>query len=97
MDSDFVIHKEGNNLVIELEIPRGLEKDDIKILIEGDYLRVEGKRDLSKEARIDEFYAKEQKSTNFLKQIGLPFSVMSSQAKTDLNGNVLRITIPKQE
>tara|TARA_B100001971_G_C18191496_1_gene538891 strand:- start:275 stop:565 length:291 start_codon:yes stop_codon:yes gene_type:complete len=96
MEPDFVIHEEGNDLVIELEIPRGLQKDEIKITIEGDYLRVEGRRDLSKEAKTDSFYAIEEKSTNFLKQIGLPINVRDSGAKTEFIDNMLRITIPKQ-
>ena len=67
-----------------------------KQVVEGDYLRVEGNRQISKEARAQGFYAKQEKSSKFLKQIGLPVNVMGDLAKKEFLGNKLIITIPKQ-
>ena len=95
MNSEFEMYEQGNNLIIELEVP-GLSSDEIEVFVEGDYLRVEGKREISKEARLKGFYIKEAKSNNFLKQIGLPVNVIGERAKTEFLGNKIIITLPKQ-
>jgi len=95
MAHDFQMHEEGKNLVVELDIG-DLRKDEIKVFVEGDYLRVEGMRDIRKEARGEGFYAREKKSGKFLHQIGLPVNVRGDLTKTEFLDGRLRITIPIQ-
>ena len=95
MAPEFQMHEEGKNLVVELDIG-DLNKDEIKVLVEGNYLRVEGERDIRKEARAEGFYVKKEKSGRFLQQIGLRVNVRSDETKTEFLDGKLRITIPIQ-
>lgn len=96
MASGFLMKKQRKKLIIEMNVPN-LDKDEINIVVNDNVLRVEGKKQLSKESKGKNFYARSESSSQFLEQILLPVNVKGDEAKTQLSNGKLTITVPVKD
>lgn len=89
------LYENGDNFEIRAEVP-GLEKDDLNVKIQGNYLEISGKRepdapDGYKTHKI------ERGTGSFSRSFTLPADVDSTKVQAALKDGVLYLTLPKHE
>lgn len=90
------LYVDGGNLVAEMSVP-GIEADKIDVSIEGNYLRITGRREEEKENKTKQFYSKEIHRGSFERALRLPAPVNEGKVTAEYKDGVLRITLPKLE
>jgi HSP20 family protein len=80
-------------LVIRVDLP-GLEKDDVKVNVSDDAVRVQGERHRAQEEERDGVYRFERSHGTFYRTIPLPVGTVTDQAKASLKDGVLEIRMP---
>ena len=90
------LYEEGNNVIEEMNLP-GIDPEKIDITVEGEYLRVAGKREEEKEIKKRDYYSREIKKGAFERLVRLPEAVRGGEARAEYRGGVLTVTIPKKE
>jgi len=90
------MYEDGNNLIAEMSVP-GIEADKIDVSVEGNYLRVTGKREEEKEKKAKQFYSKEIHRGSFERALRLPAPVNEGKVTAEYKDGVLKITLPKME
>jgi HSP20 family protein len=86
------LEREGK-LIVRADLP-GLTKDDIKVDITDDAIRIRGERRSEKEEKKEGFYRSERSYGSFYREIPLPGGVDSEQANATFRNGVLEITMP---
>lgn len=84
------VHREGNKLVVEADVP-GLKKDDITVEVIGDELCISGERRSESERRGVGYYRSERSYGSFCRTIPLPEGVKPDTASATFENGVLRI------
>ena len=99
-DHDFtprVNIKENDDLVsLTFEVP-GMDKGDIKIVVEDNILTVSGERKLAGEQSEDNFIRSEIRSGSFSRGFTLPDTVDAEKVTADYKNGLLEVTLPKKE
>lgn len=90
------MYEDGSNLIAEMSVP-GIEADKIDVSVEGNYLRVTGKREEEKEKKTKQFYSKEIHRGSFERALRLPAPVNEGKVTAEYKDGVLKITLPKME
>lgn len=88
------IFDEGNSIVASMNLP-GIDPDKVDVHVEGDHLRISGRREEEKEQKGKQYYAKEIRRGSFERAIRLPGAVNDSAVKAEYEGGVLKVTMPK--
>lgn len=90
------LYEKDNTLVAELNMP-GFTKDEIKVSVKDDHLRVSGMHNEEKEEHDEEkqYYVKQIRKGSFERTVPLPAPVDKSSVKADYTGGVLTVTMPK--
>lgn len=88
------LYEDGNNIVAEMSVP-GIDPDKLDITVEGQYLRVVGKREEEKEKKTKQFYSKEIRRGSFERALRLPEPVNENAVKAEYDGGVLKVSMPK--
>jgi HSP20 family protein len=83
-------------IVAEVEIP-GFNPRDIKVMIENNVLKIEGKSESKKEEKKKNYYHQEFSSGYFQRAINLPTNVKESKAQANYEDGLLKIVIPKEK
>lgn len=86
----------GKDFRLTVDLP-GFKKDDVEIEVTDDSLTIQAKRTQSEEEKKKNYIRRERASQVFYRQIQLPESVRSDDAKASLNNGILEITLPKKE
>ena len=89
------IYEKGKNVVIEIPA-LDLDLEDIIVEVSGDSLKINGKKKISKEARKEGYYAKEEKESSFVNEFTLPFKIDETKIKTELRDGILRLVVPRR-
>ena len=89
------IYEKGENIVIEIPA-LNLDIKDIKIDIKNNILKIKGSKKISKEAKQEGYYAKEETESAVYNEIQLPFNIQEDKAKKIFKNNVLKIIVPKK-
>lgn len=89
------LYEEGDTFEIRAEVP-GLDKDDLNVKIQGNYLEISGKRssDAPDGYRL---HKTERGIGSFSRSFTLPADVDSTKAQATLENGVLYLTLPKHE
>jgi HSP20 family protein len=90
------LYEDGNNLIAEMSVP-GIEAEKIDVSVEGNYLRICGKREEEKEKKTKQFYSKEIHRGSFERALRLPNPVNETKVSAEYKDGVLKITLPKLE
>lgn len=90
------VYETDKDVIVEINVP-GFKKEDIKISLQDNYLKVEGRIDEEKEDKNKNYWRKEIKKGSFVRVIPLPREVDVKKAKANLKDGVLKVTLPKLE
>ncbi|MBN1869217.1 MAG: trypsin-like peptidase domain-containing protein [Candidatus Omnitrophica bacterium] len=94
-DSDFDIEDKGNEYVVKVEV-KGVDKDKINIEINQGSLTVSGEHSAVEEEKGPDGYYSSQSIGSFLRTIPLPDDADTEKVKTEFEGDLIVITIPKK-
>ena len=86
----------ADKLILTFEIP-GLEKSEIKILVQDDILTVSGERKISNEYKDDQVIRSEIRTGSFSRSFTLPGNVDATKVVAGYNNGLLNVSIPKTE
>ncbi|HZE72119.1 MAG TPA: Hsp20/alpha crystallin family protein [Pyrinomonadaceae bacterium] len=80
-------------LIVRADLP-GLTKDDIKVEITDDAIKIRGERRQEKEEDEEGYYRSERSYGSFYREIPLPSGVKHEEANASFSNGVLEITVP---
>lgn len=89
------LYDNGDQFEVRAEVP-GLAKDDLKIMIQGNYLELSG----SRKSEAPEGYKAhrvERGETGFTRSFTLPSDVDVEKVEAGLHNGILTLTLPKAE
>jgi len=89
------LYENGDNFEIRAEVP-GLEKDDLNVKIQGNYLEISGKRE-SDAPDGYRTHRTERGTGSFSRSFTLPADVDSTKVQATLKDGVLYLMLPKHE
>ena len=91
------IHEDGEKaLIIKAELP-GLDRDDIKVMVEDNKLSISGERKFKSDVSDDRVHRLERSYGAFQRSFRLPTTVESSQVQADYTDGTLTIALPLRE
>lgn len=90
------IEENNGNLMVRAEIP-GMNKDDIKVSVKEDLLKISGERKQKNETKEKTFHRIERSYGKFVRIIRLPSEVDADKVKASYKDGVLNVTLPKPE
>jgi HSP20 family protein len=83
-------------IIVEVELP-GMQREDVRIELEGDVLHITGERRTTAERQERNYYRLERSYGRFERQLRLPGSVAREAIRTEFDAGILIITLPKRE
>ncbi|MEO0184744.1 MAG: Hsp20/alpha crystallin family protein [candidate division WOR-3 bacterium] len=90
------IAENNGNIEVRAEIP-GINKEDLKVKVEGDMLSISGERKKESETKDKKYHRVERYYGQFSRTINLPYAVEADKVKAAYKDGVLIITLPKPE
>jgi HSP20 family protein len=90
------IAENNGNIEVRAEIP-GVNKEDLKVTVDGDVLSISGERKKETETKDKKFHRIERFYGKFCRTINLPYTVEADKVKASYKDGVLNITLPKPE
>jgi HSP20 family protein len=90
------IEESNGNLLVRAEIP-GMTKEDIKVSVKEDMLKISGERKQENETKEKTFHRIERSYGKFERIIRLPSEVDADKIKASYKDGVLNVTLPKPE
>lgn len=90
------ISEDANNLYVEVDMP-GMEKKDVKVVIEGGLLKISAKKETNKEEKKKGYHLSERYRGNLYREIALSTSVDDKKIDATLKNGILAVTLPKKE
>ncbi|MDD3044015.1 MAG: Hsp20/alpha crystallin family protein [Candidatus Delongbacteria bacterium] len=91
------VYMKENNIMADIDMP-GIDPKDVEITIEGNYLKITGKRHEENEVKEQDFYRKEIIKGSFERYIPLPTDQIDDEnIKAVYKKGVLQVTVPKKE
>lgn len=83
-------------IIVEVELP-GVQREDVRIEIEGDFLHITGERHTTAEHQKRNYYRVERHYGRFARQLRLPGTVNRAGIRAEFDAGILIITLPKRE
>jgi HSP20 family protein len=90
------IYEEGDNLVVEAQLP-GIKPEDVDVTLEQGVLTISGKMEREEERKERNYLIRERQSGRFNRSMRLPASYNPDACQADFDNGVLRLTFPKAE
>jgi HSP20 family protein len=90
------VEETEQEFLVTAELP-GMQKKDIKISFENNYLTLSGEKKESKVSKESNFYRKERSYGRFSRSIPVPSGVMLDKIEAEYEQGVLKVKIPKTE
>lgn len=87
-----VFEKDGE-LVVKADLP-GVEKENVKVYMEENYLVIQGERKMEKEVKEDNFYRSECEYGTFYRRLPLNFEADPGLIKATFANGVLELKVP---
>lgn len=78
------------------ELP-GVEKENVKLSVEGGVLAISGRREPAKEEKGTRIHRIERASGSFLRSFSVPDSVDETKVKANYKNGILTVHLPKME
>jgi HSP20 family protein len=88
------VYEKENEYTIELSAP-GLKKEDIKIELEENVLKISSTVEDKKEDNFDGYYRKEFRKSSFERSFQLPKDVAKNKISASMVDGILTLTAPK--
>lgn len=88
------VEETDSEIVVRVEAP-GMEKEDCRIVIEGNLLQVSGEKRLARETRGSTYHVMERAYGAFQRAIPLPRNVDADKAEATYKNGVLTVRLPK--
>ena len=85
-----------DRLIVKAELP-GIDKKDVKVNVENDYLTISGETKNEHEVKEKEYYYSERSYGSFSRSIPLPVEIETGKIKAAYKKGVLTIDLPKSE
>ncbi len=85
-----------DDFVVRAEIP-GMKKEDVKISLTGDKLRISGERTREKEEKGKTFHRMERAYGRFERILTIPAEIDASKVKASYKEGLLEVKLPKTE
>jgi HSP20 family protein len=82
-------------IIVEVELP-GVQREDVRIEVEGDLLRITGERRTTSERQERNYYRLERRYGRFTRQLRLPGAVAREGIRAEFDAGILVITLPKR-
>ena len=99
-DHDFMppvnVRDDDDMVSLTFEVP-GMDKGDIKIVVEDNILTVSGEREFTDEKSEDNFVRAEIRSGSFSRSFTLPDTVDAEKVSADYKNGLLEVKLPKKE
>lgn len=90
------IQETADAYLFHAELP-GLTKEDIRITLENNVLRVSGERKLEKDAKKENYHRVERTYGTFTRTFALPTQVEADRVQAAFENGILTVTVPKAE
>ncbi len=81
---------------LTFELP-GMEKEDIKVLVQDNVLTVSGQREVKNEDKTDDYLRSEISSGSFSRSFDLPDTVDAGKVDAEYKNGLLEVTLEKHE
>lgn len=88
------VYEKENEYSIELSAP-GLKKEDIKIELNDDVLKISSVVEDKKEDKFDGYYRKEFRKSSFERSFTIPKDVVKNEISATMTDGILVLTAPK--
>ena len=91
------LYEVGEELVIKAELP-GVQKDQIQIEIQSEYLKISVTEDIMEETKDEvshNYYRRERSMSGASRMIKLPYLIKKKSAKASYQNGILEIRAPK--
>jgi HSP20 family protein len=82
-------------IIVEVELP-GVERNDVRIEVEGDVLRISGERHTTVEHQERQYFRIERSYGRFERRVPLPAAVDCEGLRAQFQAGILIITLPKK-
>ena len=82
-------------IIVEVELP-GVQREDVRIELEGDFLHITGERRTTAEHQKRNYYRLERRYGRFARQLRLPSTVAREGIRAEFDAGILVITLPKR-
>ena len=90
------IYEKDDQIVFEAELP-GIEKDNIKVDVEGNLLTLSGEHRSEEESKENGHYRRERRFGSFKRTFKLPFEVTEAHIDASYKDGVLTLKVDKPE
>lgn len=91
------VSQTDKDVVVELEVPAGIDPEKVDIAIEGDILTARGSAEEEHEEKNKHYHRKEIRRGSFERSVMLPAKVKADAAEAMCEKGILKITTPKVE
>ena len=88
------LEETARDVVVRVELP-GMDKEDCRVTIEGNLLRLSGEKRFEREAHDSTYHVMERAYGAFERSIPLPRSVNVDKAEASYRNGVLTVRLPK--
>ena len=85
-----------SDYIVKVELP-GVNKNDVKIIVQNDILTIRGEKKQEVEKKGDNFHRMERSYGSFQRSFTLPTSVKSDKIEAAYDNGVLVVNLPKVE
>ena len=90
------VYENDAAIVVKAELP-GVDKEHIRVDVEGRILTLKGERNTENEAKEENFYRRERTYGHFERSFTLPAEIDPDSIKAEYKDGVLKIEVPKPE
>lgn len=90
------VYEEGDNLVVEAQLP-GIRPEDVDVTFERGTLSIRGQTKQEQERKERNYIVREHRRGSFTRSISLPESVDPDGAQATFEHGMLRLTFPKSQ
>ncbi|MDX2157650.1 MAG: Hsp20/alpha crystallin family protein [Hyphomicrobiaceae bacterium] len=95
MSAALDVRDEGNQLVIEADLP-GMEEKDVSVTLSNGILTIKGERKSEREEKKDNYHIAERSFGSFQRSLQLPDGIDDSKVEAKFDKGVLHIVAPKR-
>jgi HSP20 family protein len=82
-------------IIVEVDLP-GVQREDVRIEVEGDFLHITGERRTTSERQERNYYRLERRYGRFTRRLRLPGAVAREGIRAEFDAGILIITLPKR-
>lgn len=95
MSPSIDVRENGNEIVIEAELP-GMEEKDVQLTFRDGIISIKGEKKSEREEKKDDFHLTERSYGSFERSFRLPDTVDEERIAATFDKGVLRVTMPKR-